>query len=446
MMKPNTPLSNVESKTGEYIPVYEVNPPPPPKPRPKRGCLFRLFSSVLWMFIIIVLVFFGLMFGRQWYDSLLAHIDYNKAVHSDESVVKTGIYSQVRPTVTLVYKNQNGKQVRVIADAQDYSDFVNQQTAHLDQSKTQLLTKTDKALHDALTKVFDDVHQRVDRFADWYFAYTTTYKILWEATTSATRHTLSAEATTISEAVSYDIEKYLHKHYENIVLRPEVTDPQLQTAYRTILQAAHKNYVDVLSKMQTDFQAFVSKYTTHLETPSTENTVLNLDWDSQFNKINMAEYEKGPKGAAMGAALAAGGAATGKVVAGAVGKGVAETAVAGAASQGMAAKAVAGAASKGIFAKFSAPFVSKAVLAGTGGAVGALGGPLGTVIGALGGLGVDYALNEGMELTQRETFINDVNQAVIATQKEWEKQMLQTLHQAINIWMDDTIQLLPRYQ
>jgi chloramphenicol O-acetyltransferase len=385
------------------------------------------------MFIIIVLVFLGLMFGRQWYDSLLVHLDYNKAVHSDESVVKTGIHSQVRPTVTLVYKNLNGKQVRVIADAQDYSDFVNQQTAHLDQSKNQLLTLTDKQLHDALTTVFDGMRQRIDRFADWYFAYTTTYKILWEATTSATRHTLSVEATTISEAVSYDLEKYLHKHYENIVLRPEVTDPQLQTTYRTILQAAHKNYVNVLSKMQTDFQAFVSKYTTHLDRPSTENTVLSLDWDSQFNKINMAEYEKGPKGAAMGAALAAGGASTGKIVAGALGKGVAETAVAGAAS-------------KSIFAKLSAPFVSKAILAGTGGAVGTLGGPIGTAIGLLGGLGIDYAINEGVELTQRDTFITDVDQAVVATQKEWEKQMLHALHKGINIWMDDTIQLLPRYQ
>ncbi|HAI69312.1 MAG TPA: hypothetical protein DCM38_07750 [Gammaproteobacteria bacterium] len=432
-MKPNNPLSSVETKTGDYIPALEVNPPPPPKIRRKRGCLFRFFSSILWMFIIIVLVLLGLMFGRQWYDSLLVHLDYNKAVHSDESVVKTGIHSQVRPTVTLVYKNQNGKPVRVIADAQDYSDFVNQQTAHLDQSKNQLLTLTDKQLHDALTTVFDGMRQRIDRFADWYFAYTTTYKILWEATTSATRHTLSAEATTISEAVSYDLEKYLHKHYENIVLRPEVTDPQLQTTYRTILQAAHKNYVNVLSKMQVDFQAFVSKYTTHLNTPSTENTVLSLDWDSQFNKINMAEYEKGPKGAAMGAALAAGGAATGKVVAGALGKGVAETAIAGAAS-------------KGIFAKLSAPFVSKAVLAGTGGAVGTLGGPIGTAIGLLGGLGIDYVINEGMELTQRDTFIADVDQAVVATQKEWEKQMLHALHEGINIWMDDTIQLLPRYQ
>jgi len=431
-MKPKKTISPIEAKTGDYMPASQL-PPPPPVVRPKRGCLARIFSSFLWMFIFIVLIFVGLMFGRQWYDSILVQLDLNKAVHSDESVIKTGIRSQVRPEVTLVYKNKDGKKVRVIADAQEYSEFVNQQVAHLENAKTQQLAQTEKQLHEALTTSFDGMRGRVDRFADWYFAYTTTYKILWEATTSATRHAVSAETTTISEAVSYDVEKYLHQHYENIVLRPETTDPQLQTAYQEALQTAHGNYVDVLSKMQTNFQVFVSKYTTHLEVPAAENTELTLDWESQFNKFNVAEYEKGPKGAALGAALAAGGAATGKVVAGAAGKGVAS-------------HAIAGAASKGVFAKLSAPFVTKAVLAGGGGAIGTLGGPIGTIIGVLGGLGIDYAINEGVELTQRDTFVTDVHEALAMTQNEWEKQMQQSLREAINIWMDDTIQLLPRYK
>jgi hypothetical protein len=432
-MKTDNPLSPVVIKTGEYFPASDINQPPPP-PRSRRGCLGRLFSSFIWMFIFIVLVFFALTFGRQWYDSILAQLDYKKAVHSDESVIKTGIRSQVRPTVALVYKNKDGKKVRVIADAEEYSEFVNQQAASLEKSRNQLVTQTEKQLHEALTEVFDGMHGRIDRFADWYFGYTTTYKILWEATTSATQHALSAEAISLSEAVSIDVEKYLHKHYENIVLRPETTDPQLQAAYRNALQTAHSNYVNVLSQTQADFQAFVSKYTTHLETPSAENTELVLDWESQFNKFNVAEYEKGPKGAALGAALAAGGAAVGKATAGTV------------AGKGVASQAIAGAASKGLFAKLSAPFVSKAVLVGGGGAVGALGGPLGVAIGVIGGLGVDYAISEGVELTQRETFITDVGEALHVTQNEWEKEMRQSLHEAVNIWMDDTIQLLPRYE
>jgi len=380
-----------------------------------------------------MIVFLSLTFGRQWYDSILAQLDYNQTVHSDGSVVKTGIHSQVRPTVSLVYKNKNGKKVRVIADAQEYSEFVNQQVSHLENDRSQILAKTKTQLDEKLTSVFDKMRGRVEQFADWYFAYTTTYKILWEATTSATKHIVSTESMSLSDAVSYDVEQYLHKHYEDIVLRPEISDPQLQIAYRKALQAAHENYVDVLSKRQADFQAFVSKYTSHLEDPATEETVLTLDWKSQFNKFNVSNYEKGPKGAALGVALAGGGAVAGKAIGGAVGKGVAS-------------KALAGAAGKGVFAKLSSPFVSKAVLAASGGAAGTLGGPIGTVIGIIGGLGVDYAINEGVELAQRDTFISDVSEAVATTQSEWEDQMLQSLDEAINIWMDDTIQLLPRYE
>jgi chloramphenicol O-acetyltransferase len=429
LKKKTHPKIHPEIKPIEYIPV--VNPLPPI--HKKRGCIARLFSF-MWIFIIIGVVFLSLMFGRQWYDSLLAQLDHNKAVHQDESMVKTGIHSQVRPQVTLIYKNKAGKKVRVIADAQDYSKFVNQQAANLEKARNQLLAQTEKQLHESLTIVFDTMRKRIDRFADWYFAYTTTYKILWEATTSATGHLLSAEAISVSEGVSIDVEKYLHKHYENIVLRPEITDPQLQLSYRAALQKTHEDYINVLSKMQSNFQAFVSKYTTHLEMPDAENTVLVLDWESQFNKINMAEYEKGPKGAALGAALAVGGAAVGKAVVGT------------AAAKGVATKAVAGAATQSIFAKLAAPFVSKAVLAGAGGAVGTLGGPIGTAIGALGGLGIDFAINQGVELSQRDTFITDVDEALTVTQKEWNKQMLQSLRVAINIWIDDTIQLLPRYE
>jgi len=420
------------------VPAFDINQAQVAMPQQvivqqKRGCLGRIFSSLIWMFVFVMLVFFALMFGRQWYDSILAHLDYNKSVHSDGSLVKTGIHSEVTPTVTLIYKTKDGKKVRVIANAQAYSEFVNQQVAHLEKQRGLLLVGTDKRLDAGLTGVFDKMRGRVERFADWYFAYTTTYKILWEATTSATKHVFSAEGNSVSDAVSYDVEKYLHGYYENIVLRPEITDPQLQTTYRSTLQAAHSDYLTVLSKMQADFQVFVSKSTNHLDEPATENTLLKLDWESQFNKFNVANYEKGPKGAAVGAALAAGGATMGKLVAGAAGKGVAG-------------KALTGAVGKGVFAKLSAPFVSKAVLAGSGGALGTLGGPIGTVVGALGGLGIDYVINEGVELAQRESFVSDVREALTTTQDEWQQQIQKSLHDAINIWIDDTIQLLPRYE
>lgn len=388
----------------------------------------------LFFFVLFAITIGLLIFGRQWYDSLLMRIDHDKVVHTDHSVVSSGVRSQVTPQLVLVYQDQEGKTVRALAQPHHYSQFINQQVAHLERAKGDLLQKTEGELHQALGQVFDNMLPRVDRYADWYFAYPTTYKILWEATLSASRHALIPEAMSLTDAISYDVQTYLHQHYENLVLRPEVTHPQLQTQYLKVLHTAHQAYLKTLAQMKSDFQVFVANSTTHINEPSSEDVVVVLDWKSQFNKINMANYEKGPKGAALGATLALGGAGVGKSIA------------MGMASKGIAAKAVTTTVSKGVFAKLSAPFVSKAALAGTGGAIGSIGGPIGATLGTLGGISIDYLINEGIELTQRENFIKDIQEALFSTQKEWETDMLKSLQQTVTIWIDDTIQLLPHYR
>jgi hypothetical protein len=436
-MKKNQLLS-IRPKTGEYFPANKQ--PRPVVIPPKRGFFRGILSSFIVAVITVVTIFLVLMFGRQWYDSLLVRIDHNKVVHPDKSVAKSGVSSQVPPQITLVYKNQAGKSGRVIANARDYSAFVNQEVANLENAKILLLAQTQPQLHEALSQVFEEMQKRIDRFADWYFAYPTTYKILWTATTATAHHALSVEAISLSDAVAYEVETYLHQHYAEIVLRPEITDPQLQTVFKAALQTAHQRYLTVLSETQANFQAFVENSTTHLKTLEASKIELVLDWQSQFNKVNLAktEYEKGAEGAALSAALMGGGAVVGKSIAGIAGK--------SAAGKVVASKAVASAASKGIFSKLASPFVSKAVLASSGGAVGTAGGPVGTVLGAATGLGIDYAINEGLALAQRDKFIADVSEALRMTQTEYETAMWQALQETINIWMTDTMQLLPRYQ
>ena len=386
----------------------------------------RLFLSIMLVGIVIL----GLWIGRQWYDSLLVRIDQQRVVHVDHSTVNSGVKNQVKPNVVLVYRNQAGERVRAVVDQEKYSAFVNAHLQSLEDSRQRIQEQAAKELPSRIKGVFDGIEERIERFADWYFAYPTTYKLLSEGVSSAARHTFSAEAISLEDAIAYDVEKYLHSQYENIVLKPEITHPQLEQAFLQTLTAAHNGYLNMLAVMAADFQAFIAQHTTHAEMPI--NTELELDWSSQFNKLNLSAYEKGPEGTALTGTLVVGGAVVGKAIGGAVGKGAVS-------------KAVAGAASKGALSKLSAPFVSKAVLAGSGGAVGSVGGPLGTVAGIGVGLAVDYLINEGVELTQRTDFTADVKEAVAATQKEWETLFQREISKAIDIWFDDTLHLLPQY-
>merc|ERR1719370_233518 len=86
----------------------------------------------------------------------------------------------------------------------------------------------------------------------------------------------------------------------------------------------------------------------------------------------------------------------------------------------------------------------KVVAAGGGAAAGSIAGPLGTLGGAGGGLGVDFTVNAGVELVKREEFVKDVESVVDATRRDYFLLLEQELHRATKVWIEDAVQLLPR--
>lgn len=82
--------------------------------------------------------------------------------------------------------------------------------------------------------------------------------------------------------------------------------------------------------------------------------------------------------------------------------------------------------------------------AGTGGLIGSVAGPLGTLMGAAVGIGIDYTTNMGIELMQREDFLRDVRGMVEATKKEYLMCLEQELYRAAGVWIQDAMQIMPK--
>jgi|WetSurMetagenome_2_1015567.scaffolds.fasta_scaffold15668_4 hypothetical protein len=399
----------------DYIPSTLAQPPH----KPKR----RWFSLIMGMSFLIVL-YLGLQLGRQWIDSLMARWDAEKHVHPDQSKILSDIKPQISPTIQLVSRFQNGQIYRTLMDAEQYSNFVQQHLQFLEQARRQLQININQSLKSDLRLLFQDMHQRIPRFADWYFSYLTTYDLLLKASVSVAQHGLSNEAQSLSNAVVYDLQKYFQHHYEKIVLQPEIYEPILQTIYLEHLKYAHLQWLETLANVQDKFQFFVAQQTSHV----TDNNqiIFELDWGNQLNKINIANYHKSGIEAWRGIILASGGGIAGKAVGSLVAKGIAaETA---------------------LFTKLAVPFATKALAVGGSGMVGALGGPIGAVIGIAGGIGIDYLFNEGLNLIQRDEFIKDSGIALQSTKQVWEQLLQKSLHDTIQVWFEDSIQLLPKYE
>ncbi|MCK9175262.1 MAG: hypothetical protein M0O96_08305 [Desulforhopalus sp.] len=399
---------------------------------------WQLKKTVFYFIIAFLSIWLLFFVGRSFVDSIFDRIESNKVVHQDKTKISSGVKSGVNNKIILVYKNEGGELKRVAADRSSLTEFAKKNLEIFEKKRIEIRTRVRDAVTKDNRESFKTISNRIDEYADWYFAYTTTYKILGFAISSATTHTFETSTMPVLDVVALDVEKYLEEHFEKIVLKPEISDPILQQNYQKNLKYAHTQFLSVMANLNSEFQKYVSEKTGHLDNFDENQIEMEIDWASQFHKVSMSGYEKGAGGAVVGAGLTVGGALAGKAIGGAVGK-----AAAG--------KVLASSTGKSLIVKLSAPFVTKAVSvagsAAAGGAAGtAVGGPAGTVVGVGVGLLVDYAINEGVELVNRDTFEKDTHIAIESFEIELNNNESVSLEEAVDIWFNDAINLLKSFK
>ncbi len=395
-----------------------------PSAAANRGLTHALLRWLLAALVLWLVVFFGRNLVATW----LARMDYSRAVHVDRTVAQTGVRAQVTPTLVLVYRDQDGRRVRVVADQAAYSHFARMSLARLEVARTGLQDRVSEQLAVALEPTFTGMHGRVGDFADWYFAWGTSYRLMAKAAGAAVANALKPRAMSLSDSVAYALERYLQRHYEGIVLRPEVNDPRLRQTYRRLLASLHDGYLDVMAGLDQEFQHFVASQTTHLdESGQDAEALLSVDWESQRHKLSVAGHPRGGLDLARGFSLTAAGGLLGR-------------------SAGLAlANRASGVINRGLATRLSAPYAGRLSAAAGGAVVGALGGPAGLVVGGAVGLGTDYLVNQSVELAGRENLESALHDGIMATQAELQVAMARSLEQAVQIWFDDSIQLLAAY-
>lgn len=424
IQKYNPPVSlDTRSSESDVITTEKLHYHSEAAPYPLRR---HLKKTVMFFVFIFLAVWITMFFGRSVVDSILQRINSSREVHLDASKIDTGVERQVKQAVFLVYQQQDGQVVRILADEEVVSEFARKSINMLESERVKLRSTVRNTVHDAVDTAFTKMREQVTPYADWYFAWSTSYKILAEAVKSAVDHAMKPEAMSLKEAVEIDVERYLQKHFEEIVLRPEISDPEIKEGFGSAIKRTNDEFHLVMSQLDQQFQKFAAEQSNLLEMVDTKVTKADLDWNSQFNKVTTAKYERGSGDVLVGAGLAAGGAMLGKSIVPALGKVTAS-------------KFLSGAALKGLTTKLAAPFVVEATAAGT------VAGPVGSVLGAAAGLGLDYLVNKGVALSHRDDFISDTNDAINATQIEWENEMTQSIEKSVDIWFEDTINLFAKY-
>lgn len=362
-----------------------------------------------------------------------------RTVHQDTSSVT--VTSPELVLVTLSEDEAGSSQpMRFACPAETFRELQVLLRGDIDEAKGIILAtgraRLSSELHEALVPASD----RVDRFADWYFRYPTTYKLLVRALSTAGHHLTSlGHGDKLVDAVQRDLEGYLCGQFLKIVLQPELLDALCCAAFQKAVDESRLQFRELVGNAIRQRVQLVrdSSEAVRFDAPTVHSSV-QLDWQSQSFKARgvAALYEKSPE---VSVAMVLGGAIAGKATAGAAGMAAAKAA-AGKASAALGSKAI-----TALGSKLASPIAVKAaglMAPGAAGLAGLLAGPAGAVAGAAIGIAADALLSAGTALMQREGFTRDSREALHAIEAEWELVLAKELEAAVHNWCNEAMQLV----
>lgn len=353
--------------------------------------------NLRWL-IVLLAVLFLLPVNHFWHP----FSETTAIVHKDKTVVEIP-KNQVSPKVLLIFKNQDGKLIKVLAHQEQFSQFVNLQVANLEKANQRIRQQVKTELMEGLDSIFDNVVGNIPKLANWYYSYGTQYQLLWESFNSALHHLLDAE---MQDAIKNDLEIIVQKHYEYEVLKPELLDAELTRLYQQVLNSASHSYLKEIASFEDDLQIFIAKNTSYLS-GSDSISELQIDWSANVRKLKIAPDAQFTLGGIRSITFSTfGGIIGGRLV---------------------------------------LPFINRTMMTVAGGSVGVTAGPVGVVVGATAGLAIDWVMLQGTELLTRPQFEQEVLETVNLTKEIIKNKMLSALLDTVDVQHQDLMQLIVKF-
>ncbi|MGI9436851.1 MAG: hypothetical protein ACR2Q4_18815 [Geminicoccaceae bacterium] len=392
--------------------------------------MFRRIGAAV-AFIILVMALVGLGTGQM--RSWLRHADYSQDTHDDQSTLATGIAPQLGPDeVELFVRTERDAIQRLVADREELLAFIESQLAELKLNRASAKSSASADADLVMRLTFADADARVDRYADWFYAWKRSYVLLKETVVSSAYRTVASGTETWHEAVQRDIADYFMRHFTDQVLQPDRREPLVEDGVRDALRDAHGRYLQAVSEYDLRLQLFLQQHTSHFDDDAAIDSLeVDLDWDAQKWKAPLYAAEDRSFDGALGVGLMVTGATGGKVVGRVLAPAIARTL-----RQSLSRLAVR--TSTQIATRASAT----AAGASAGSAVPVVGSAVGAALGFAAAATLDYLGNRADKWLHREAFVTENLEAVAAIEREWQKALETELHRTIDAWFDDAEILL----
>lgn len=313
---------------------------------------------------------------------------------------------------SFVLRLGDGRVMRATADKAATAAFVDATARYVALARERAEAQAAADLDAVFAQAFATREADLNAYADWFFAWGRSWRFLYEAGAGAVQEMarLVLSRTPASDAARHAAEDYLLRNYTELVLKPAHRDAVIADGMRRALADAHAQYLVTVAGLDARVQQFLAEHTDHLEEIAPGSVGVTVDWDAEKWKAPLYRAEDRFLEPVQAVAAVGGGAVLGGIV---------ERAV------------------LPVLARSAVQLATTAEMTAGGAAAGSIQPGLGTVIGAVAGAGLDWALNAFRAHTERDTFIAENGAALDATIAGWKARLLPELVAPIDAWYDD---------
>ncbi len=344
---------------------------------PKKSVLQTILSykPVLYFFFFIA-IFSAIVIFKDYIFSIINKNEHSKVVHDDNSSIKFDKNFDDEKNVQLDKDKLTNKVKEILEKIQN---------KRIEQNKL---------FEDELTKILDkeftSSYNNIPMFADWFYSYTTQYKILGVGAKGIIdKYRGTGSDLSLADAATIAISDYMATHYKDLVLRPHLLEPSLKISLKNLIDKYTNDKDLFFESLDNEFKEYISINNIDLAKIGYKDMYLN--WEANIansrNLITYKDKEAEGGGTIIGGAVALSGMASSKIASATAGK-------------ALATKIVGKMGIKKLVAMGLPKLISLAAGAVTFG--------VGTGI----GLGADYLINEGDEALFRKSFEEDTKKDV----------------------------------
>jgi hypothetical protein len=321
------------------------------------------YKPVLYFFFFMA-IFLAFTVSKDYIFSILTNNDNNIIVHKDK---------------TSISFKAEGFHEKVNLDREKATKVILTQLNKLETYKEKQTKEFLRELKTILDNEFKNNFDNIKVFADWFYSYTTQYKILYQAGKGiVNNYRAGLSDFKIKDAATNQVNDYISTKYKDLVLKPHLLEPSLKLKLKKLIQAYTDNKDIYVKQINNEFNTYLSQNPQNLSRSVLDE--MKVDWQSNIaNSRNLVTLKD-------------------KSAEGALAIGI--TSIIGA-------KIVSSTTTKVMVSKIMAKFGLKKAIASMTAKVATAPFTLGMslVVGFL----IDNALNEIDEIATRDSFIDDVN-------------------------------------